>query len=146
MGVARGTSRAAVRRHGQQLVSDEHDRLIWAAFGMVVILVVVTGLLVFGSIFLAPGSDQTVKQMIEGRIIARAIVLFMIVPTIAILCVQDKISGEAALAALSSIAGYILGGAAATQPGSPSKKAPRTGGARGRRALRCGISEGRGHP
>jgi hypothetical protein len=94
---------------------NDHDRLIWAAFGMVVVLVIVTGLLVFGSIFLAPGSDSTVKQMIEGRIIARAIVLFMIVPTIAVLCVNDKISGEAALAALSSIAGYILGGAAASQ-------------------------------
>jgi hypothetical protein len=48
--------------------------------------------------------------MIEARIIQRGIVLFLIVPTIALLCLQDKISGEAALAALSAIAGYILGG------------------------------------
>jgi hypothetical protein len=52
--------------------------------------------------------------MIEGRVVSRGIVLFLIVPTIAVLCVQDKITGEAALAALSAIAGYILGG---TQPG-----------------------------
>jgi len=53
--------------------------------------------------------------MIEGRIVARAIVLFLIIPTITILCVYDKISGEAALAALSGIAGYILGGTGSTQ-------------------------------
>jgi len=82
---------------------------------MVVVLVTVTGLLVFGSIFFAPGSDKTVQQMIEGRIVARAIVLFLIIPTITILCVYDKISGEAALAALSGIAGYILGGTGSTQ-------------------------------
>lgn len=89
---------------------DSHDRLIWAAFAAVAVLVTITGLVVFGSIFFAPGSDATVKQMIEGRIISRALVLFLIVPTIALLCLQDRISGEAALAALSAIAGYILGG------------------------------------
>ena len=93
---------------------NDDNRLIWATFAMVGVLVAVTGSLVFGSIFFAPGSDAAVKTMIEGRIVSRAIVLFLIVPTIAILCVRDKISGEAALAALSAIAGYILGG---TQPG-----------------------------
>jgi hypothetical protein len=87
-----------------------HDRLLWAAFVAVAVLVVMTGLLVFGAIFYAPGADATVNQMIEARIIQRGIVLFLIVPTIALLCLQDKISGEAALAALSAIAGYILGG------------------------------------
>jgi len=91
------------------------DRLIWATFAMVGVLVAVTGILVFTSIFFAPHSDTAVGKMIEGRIISRAIVLFLIVPMIAILCVRDKISGEAALAALSAIAGYILGG---TQPGN----------------------------
>jgi hypothetical protein len=47
--------------------------------------------------------------MIEGRIISRAIALFLIIPSIALLCLQDKIHGDAALAALSAIAGYILG-------------------------------------
>jgi len=77
---------------------------------MVAVLVAITGLLVFGSLFFAPGSDLTVKSMIEGRIVQRSVVLFLIVPTIAVLCMQDKISGEAALAALSAIAGYVLGG------------------------------------
>ena len=94
---------------------DSHDRLIWAAFAMVAVLVTVTGILVFGSIFFAPGSDATVRQMIEGRIISRAIALFLIVPTIALLCLQDKIHGDAALAALSAIAGYILGSSAPGQ-------------------------------
>lgn len=94
---------------------DNHDRLLWAAFSMVAVLVAVTGLLVFGSLFFSPGTDATVRSMIEGRIVQRSIVLFLIVPTIAILCVQDKISGEAALAALSAIAGYVLGGVSSNQ-------------------------------
>lgn len=94
---------------------DRHDRLIWAAFGMLAVLVTVTGLLVFGSIFFAPVADSTVRSMIEGRIIQRAVVLFLIVPTITILCVEGKITGEAALASLSAIAGYILGGTTAAQ-------------------------------
>ena len=92
---------------------DRHNRMVWAVFGMLLLLVVVSGGIVFGSIFFSPGSDSAVREMIEGRIIARAIVLFMIIPTIAVLCAQDKITGEAALAALSAIAGYILGGTAA---------------------------------
>lgn len=95
--------------------NDRHERLLWAALGMVGLLVVVSGAIVFGSIFFSPGTDQTVRAMIEGRIIARAIVLFMIIPVITILCAQERISGESALAALSAIAGYILGGAAAGQ-------------------------------
>jgi hypothetical protein len=94
---------------------DQRDRLIWAAFGMLAVLVTTTGLLVFGSIFFSPVSDNTVKSMIEGRIIQRAVVLFLIVPVITILCVEGKITGEAALAALSAIAGYILGGTSAGQ-------------------------------
>lgn len=90
---------------------DRHDRLVWAAFGLLVVLIAVTGLLVFGSIFFAPASNDAVKSMIEARGIQKAIVLFLIVPTIAILTVQDKITGEAALAAFSAIAGYVLGAA-----------------------------------
>lgn len=92
---------------------NEHDRLVWAAFGMLALLIVVTSLIVFGSLFFAPSSDSAVREMIEGRIIARGIVLYMIIPIIFVLCVQERITGEAALAALSAIAGYILGGTAA---------------------------------
>ena len=84
--------------------------MIWAALGLVAFLVLVTGGLVFGSIFFSPGSDVAVRSMIEGRIVQRAIVLFLIIPTIALLCLEDKITGEATIAALSAIAGYILGG------------------------------------
>jgi hypothetical protein len=86
-----------------------HDRLIWAAFAAVALLVVVTGALVFGGVFFAPGSDSVIRQMIEGRVLSRGIALFLIIPTIALLCLQNKIHGDAALAALSAIAGYILG-------------------------------------
>jgi hypothetical protein len=85
------------------------DRLICATFAMVGVLVAISGALVFSTIVFSPASDAALSTMIEGRIISRGIVLFLIVPTIAILCVQEKISGEAALAALSAIAGYILG-------------------------------------
>ena len=61
---------------------------------------------VFGTLY---ASEATMAKMIEGKIVSRAIVLFLVVPTIAILCVQERITGEAAMAALSAIAGYILG-------------------------------------
>jgi uncharacterized membrane protein len=91
------------------VVPDNHDRLIWAALGLVAVLIMVSGAITFGAVFFAPGSDTTAGQMIEGRIISRAIALFLIIPSIALLCLQDKIHGDAALAALSAIAGYILG-------------------------------------
>lgn len=96
-------------------MNNNHDKFIWATFAMVGVLVVVSGGIVVGSLFLSPGSDKTVQLMVEGRIISRAIVLFLIIPIIAVLCVRERISGEAALAALSAIAGYILGGTQAGQ-------------------------------
>ncbi len=93
-------------------MTPANDRLLWATFAMVGVLVAISGTVVFSSIFFAPASDDTVQAMIEGKIIARGIVLFLIIPIIAILCVQERITGEAALAALSGIAGYILGGTA----------------------------------
>jgi hypothetical protein len=89
---------------------NHEARFIWATFALVAVLVAVSGGVVFGGIFFSPVTDTTVKAMIEGRIISRAIVLFLIIPIIAILCVRERITGEAALAALSGIAGYILGG------------------------------------
>jgi len=81
---------------------------LWPVLAVLGLLVVMTtSKEAFGTLF---ASEQTVKTMNEGKIVSRAIVLFLVVPTIAILCVQDRISGEAALAALSAIAGYILGG------------------------------------
>lgn len=85
-------------------------RALWPIFAVLGVLVLLSGSVVIGALF-AP--SDTVKSMIDGRIIARGIAIFLIVPTIAILCVQERISGEAAVAALSAIAGYILGGTAA---------------------------------
>jgi len=81
---------------------------LWPVLAVLGLLVVMTiSTVAFGTLF---ASEATVKTMIEGKIVSRAIVLFLVVPTIAILCVQERITGEAALAALSAIAGYILGG------------------------------------
>lgn len=93
-----------------------NDRLLWAAFAMIGVLVLISGVVVLSSVLFAPASDDAVKAMIEGKIIARGIVLFLIIPLIAILCLRERITGEAALAALSAIAGYILGGATAGGP------------------------------
>jgi sorbitol-specific phosphotransferase system component IIC len=77
---------------------------VLAVLGLLVAMTIST--VAFGTLF---ASEATVKTMIEGRIVTRAIVLFLVVPVIAILCAQERISGEAALAALSAIASYILG-------------------------------------
>jgi len=80
---------------------------LWPVFAVLGILVLMAGTVVVGSLFAPP---EIVKAMIGGHIISRGVVVFLIIPTIAILCMQERISGEAAVAALSSIAGYILGG------------------------------------
>ena len=81
--------------------------MIWPVFAVLAILMVMTGIIVFGSLYTHP---DTLKTLVEGRVISRGVVIFLIVPIIAILTIQDKITGEAAVAALSAIAGYILGG------------------------------------
>ena len=53
---------------------------------------------------------QIVQTMVETHAVGRGIALFLIVPTIAVLAALDKINGAAAIAALSAIAGYVLGG------------------------------------
>jgi hypothetical protein len=80
---------------------------LWPVFAVLGVLVLMTSAVVVGSLFAPP---ELVKSMIDGRIVSRGIAVFLIVPTIAILCVQERISGEAAVASLSAIAGYILGG------------------------------------
>jgi hypothetical protein len=77
---------------------------VLAVLGLLVLMTIST--VAFGTLF---ASEATVKTMIEGRILSRGIVIFLIVPTIAVFCVQERITGEAALAALSAIAGYVLG-------------------------------------
>jgi hypothetical protein len=85
--------------------------LLWPVFAVLGILMAMTAaMVIFGSMY---ASTELAKAMIDGRIISRGIVLFLIVPVIAILTIQDKITGEAAVAALSAIAGYILGGTTA---------------------------------
>ena len=83
-----------------------------AAAILAVLIVMVCGL-VGALVLTAPDKlGEIIRAMVEGHVVSRAVALFLIVPTIASLCLLDKISGEAAVAALSAIAGYILGGAA----------------------------------
>lgn len=55
-------------------------------------------------------SGRIIEAMVKSQAIGKAIALFLIVPTIAVLSAMDKINGAAAIAALSAIAGYVLGG------------------------------------
>ena len=86
----------------------EQLRELWPIFAVLVVLLVMVGVITFASLSAPP---EITKAMIEQHTISRAVVIFLVVPTIAILCQQERISGEAAVAALSSIAGFILGGA-----------------------------------
>jgi hypothetical protein len=82
--------------------------LLWPIVIIMATLIIVLGALAgVGSIYAPP---ELVKTMLENRSGIRLAVLIVIVPTIAILCMQERITGEAAIASLASIASYLLGG------------------------------------
>ena len=85
---------------------------LWPVFAVLAILIAMTGGIVISSLSASP---EIAKAMIEGHIVSRFVVICLVVPIVAILCIQERITGEAAVACLSSIAGYILGGASAGQ-------------------------------
>jgi hypothetical protein len=80
-----------------------------------VLVVLILGLsigLVALPVILAPSGELShiTGIVAEGRSIARIVSLLIIVPAICVLSMLDKINGAAAIAALSAIAGYVLGG------------------------------------
>ena len=84
--------------------------LLWPLAVMVVtLLLCVTGTVL--TIFAQ--SPETIShialELVRTRAIAKIIALVLIVPAIVVLCALGRISGEAAIGALGSIAGFILG-------------------------------------
>lgn len=88
--------------------SEPRSPLVWwSAIGVLIALIFMTSGLFVGG--LAFGSPEIVHSLVTGRVVSRALVLFLIVPSVVLLTATGKISGEAALAALSSTGGYVLG-------------------------------------
>jgi hypothetical protein len=92
-------------------------RLLWP--GLLLLLTVIIGCIgiIAVPIALHPAESATyVRSLADGHAIARIVALVVVVPAIALLALLDKINGAAAIAALSAIAGYVLGG---TTPSGP---------------------------
>jgi hypothetical protein len=77
---------------------------------LTIILTVCAGLVALA--FISPGSNPVAEALAQSNGIARVVALIIIVPAICVLALLDKINGAAAIAALSAIAGYVLGGTA----------------------------------
>jgi hypothetical protein len=89
-------------------------RLTWPIMLLLIVILTVSIGLVALPIVLAPHSElaQITSTVAEGHSIARLAALIIIVPAICVLSLLDKVNGSAAIAALSAIAGYVLGGTA----------------------------------
>jgi len=84
--------------------------VVWSALMLVLVLIGMVGTLVAILLWANPqGMTEIIKPMIEGRIISRTIVLFLIIPAVSGLALLDKIDGATAASVLSAIAGYVLG-------------------------------------
>lgn len=80
------------------------------------LLVGVMGGLLGLAFFSPQEAEHVALALIESRSIGRGLTTFLIVPTIAVLAHTGKVTGEAAIAALSAIAGYMLASAGNVAP------------------------------
>ena len=88
--------------------------VIWSAMLFLVILVGMVAALTAVILWANPqGITDVIKPMIEGRVISRTLVLFLIIPAVSGLALLDKIDGATAASVLSAIAGYVLGSSSA---------------------------------
>lgn len=86
--------------------------LLWVLVCVVVSSVLSIACIVVGVALLPPSeADKIVVALIDRRAIGRGVTLLLIVPSIVLLTVTGKVTGEAAVAALSAIAGYMLASA-----------------------------------
>jgi hypothetical protein len=94
----------------------ENGRLVLHLSVPLLVLLVVVLASAFGLVALAvlisPSADlvKITTAIAEGNAIGRVVALVIIVPAIFVLSVLDRVNGAAAIAALSAIAGYVLGG------------------------------------
>jgi hypothetical protein len=97
-------------------VSGNGSRLVvglaWPVLALVIVILGLSIGLAALPIILSPSEEiaRITTVVAEGRAIARVVALIIIVPAICVLSMLDKINGAAAIAALSAIAGYVLGG------------------------------------
>jgi hypothetical protein len=85
--------------------------MVWPSLVLLVVVMLGSVGLVVGVAFIMGASAGDIGRLIgESHAISRLVALVIIVPAIVTLALLDKISGSATIAALSAIAGYVLGG------------------------------------
>jgi hypothetical protein len=74
-------------------------------------LIMLSSIILIVTAFVVPGEAAHNISKILGEVhgITRLVALIVIVPLIGALAILERVSGEAAVAALSAIAGYTLG-------------------------------------
>ena len=86
--------------------------LIWAvAFVIAALMFSVGAALVALAVYSPQEAEHVGVAIMENRAISRGLSIFLIVPSIVTLALTERVSGEAAIAALSAIAGYTLASA-----------------------------------
>jgi hypothetical protein len=89
------------------------QHLLWPALLLLLAILILTVGLVAVPFTTHPfDAEKYVRSLAEGHAIARVVALVVVVPAITLLALLDRINGAAAIAALSAIAGYVLGGTA----------------------------------
>jgi hypothetical protein len=86
-------------------------KLLWP--GLVLLAVIMLGSvgLVLGIAVLGGNAPADVGKLIgEAHAISRLVLLLLVVPSLVVLTLLDKIDGPVTASALSAIAGYVLGG------------------------------------
>jgi hypothetical protein len=87
--------------------------ILWPGLALLAVIMVASTAMVVGiSVASGAGAGDIGKIIGEAHSISRLVALIVIVPVIMMLTLLDKIQGSAAIAALSAIAGYVLGGTA----------------------------------
>lgn len=83
--------------------------LIWALVCVVAAMSVSLACIVVGLSILPPAEgDKIIIALIDRRAVGRGVTLLLVVPSIVMLAITGRVTGEAAVAALSAIAGYML--------------------------------------
>jgi cobalamin biosynthesis protein CbiG len=85
--------------------------LAWMATGIIVTTIISgAAVAIVGRLKAPEAFTADLRQLIAAGSIIRLATILSIVAVLAALCALDKIKGDATVAALSAIAGYVLGG------------------------------------
>jgi hypothetical protein len=85
--------------------------MVWPVLLLLSLVIVSSIGLVLVAFFTQVEPTSSVARMIsENRGLMRLMAIVIIAPLIGVLTILDRVEGSAAVAALSAIAGYILGG------------------------------------